>query len=198
MASPCPSEPSRRTSWLSPPAPRLRIGAFAALGVATADGVYALIATLGGSALAPLIEPITAPLKWISVLVLLTLAIRGATSAITQHRRLQSTEGSTKTQLTQAGAYLGLLAMTMLNPTTIIYFTALVLGSQDATTPTYLEQAVFILAAFLASASWQLALATSGALLGRTLTTPRARLATALSSSALITALALHLLLSTI
>ena len=176
----------------------LRVGAFAALGVATADGVYALIATVGGSALAPLIEPMTVPLKGISVLVLLTLAIRGATTAITQHRRLQSSAGSTNTPLTPARAYLGLLAMTMLNPTTIIYFTALVLGSQDATTPTYVEQAVFILAAFVASASWQLALATSGAVLGRALTTPRARLATALISSTLITALALHLLLSTL
>ncbi len=31
----------------------LKLGAFAALGVATADGLYALIATVGGSALAP-------------------------------------------------------------------------------------------------------------------------------------------------
>lgn len=68
----------------------LKLGAFAALGVATADGLYALIATLSGSALAPLIEPITVPLKGISVLVLLALATRGAVTAITQHRRLQS------------------------------------------------------------------------------------------------------------
>jgi arginine exporter protein ArgO len=176
----------------------LKLGAFAALGVATADGLYALIATLGGSALAPLIEPITVPLKWISVLVLLALATRGATTAITQHRRLQSTKPPPTTPPSATRAYFALLAMTMLNPTTVIYFTALVLGSQDANTPTPLEQSVFVLAAFAASASWQLALATSGALLGRLLTTPTARLLTALLSSLLITALALHLLVSTL
>ncbi|MEU4395965.1 LysE family transporter [Kribbella sp. NPDC023855] len=176
----------------------LKLGAFAALGVATADGLYALIATLGGSALAPLIEPITVPLKWISVLVLLALATRGATTAITQHRRLQSSTASATTPPSPTRAYFALLGMTMLNPTTVIYFTALVLGSQDATTPTHLEQSVFVLAAFAASASWQLALATSGALLGRLLTTPTARLLTALLSSLLITGLALNLLLSTL
>lgn len=176
----------------------LKLGAFAALGVATADGLYALIATVGGSALAPLIEPITVPLRWISVLVLLALATRGATTAITQHRRLQASKASAATPPSPTSAYFVLLGMTMLNPTTVIYFTALVLGSQDATTPTHLEQSIFVLAAFAASASWQLALATGGALLGRLLTTPTARLLTALLSSLLITALALHLLLTTL
>jgi arginine exporter protein ArgO len=176
----------------------LKLGAFAALGVATADGLYALIATLGGSALAPLIEPITVPLKWASVLVLLALATRGATTAITQHRRLRSAEPPADTPPSLPRAYFALLGMTMLNPTTIIYFTALVLGSQDATTPTHLEESAFIAAAFAASASWQLALATGGALLGRLLTTPTARLLTALLSSTLITGLALHLLLTTL
>jgi arginine exporter protein ArgO len=84
--------------------------------------------------------------------------------------------------------------MTLLNPTTIVYFTALVLGTQDATTPTYAEQAIFVTAAFLASTSWQLALSTGGGLLGRLLTSPRARLVTALTSSAIITVLALRIL----
>lgn len=176
----------------------LRLGASAALGVATADGLYALIATLGGSALAPLIDPITVPLKWVSILVLLALATRATTTAIAQHRHLQSSATSTSTPPSPTRAYFALLGMTMLNPTTIIYFTALVLASQDATTPTHLEQSVFVLAAFAASTSWQLALATSGALLGRLLATPTARLLTAVLSSALITALALHLLLTTL
>jgi arginine exporter protein ArgO len=84
--------------------------------------------------------------------------------------------------------------MTLLNPTTILYFTALVLGAQDTTTPT--QQTIFITAAFIASASWQLLLSTSGALLGRLLTTPNARLLTALTSSAVITALALRIIIT--
>ncbi|TWD73094.1 arginine exporter protein ArgO [Kribbella amoyensis] len=176
----------------------LRVGAAAALGVATADGLYALLATLGGSAIAPVLAPITTPLKWISVVVLLALAIRGASTAIAQHRRLQSTDRAAGTPPNPLRAFAALLGMTLLNPTTIIYFTALVLGSQDATSPAYAEQVVFIVAAFVASASWQLLLAGGGAVLGRLLTTPRARLLTALVSSTLITALALHLLLTTL
>jgi arginine exporter protein ArgO len=91
-------------------------------------------------------------------------------------------------------AYLELLGMTMLNPITVIYFAALVLGSQTTGPPDHLEQAVFILAAFVASASWQLLVAGSGALLGRVLTGSRGRLATALVSSTLICAIAVHLL----
>lgn len=47
----------------------LRVGASAALGVATADGAYALLAVLGGTALTRLIEPIAEPLRWLSALV---------------------------------------------------------------------------------------------------------------------------------
>ncbi|MEV8376570.1 LysE family transporter [Kribbella sp. NPDC056861] len=176
----------------------LKLGIFAALGVATADGLYAALATIGGSALVPLIEPITVPLKWTSVLVLIGLATRSAITAIIQHRRLQSATPTSLTPPSPRRAYFALLGMTMLNPTTVIYFTALVLAGQDTTAPPPLEQSAFAVAAFAASASWQLALATSGALLGRLLTTPTARLATALLSSLLITALALHLLLTTL
>jgi arginine exporter protein ArgO len=172
----------------------LKTGAYAALGVATADGLYALVATLGGSVIAPLIEPITTPLKWISALVLIALAVRGALTAINRHRRLQ-TSARTDAPPTPARAYFGLLGMTMLNPTTVIYFTALVLGGRS--TPTLLHQTVFVIAAFIASSSWQLLLAAGGALLGRALTSPHGRLTTALTSSLLITALATHLLLTT-
>ncbi|MDT7653293.1 MAG: hypothetical protein QOI36_4699 [Pseudonocardiales bacterium] len=41
----------------------LRVGAAAALGVATADGLYALVAVLGGVAIVGLIQPIAVPLS---------------------------------------------------------------------------------------------------------------------------------------
>ena len=49
-------------------------------------------------------------------------------------------------------------------------------------------------AAGAASASWQLLLATGGSLLGRVLTGPRGRLATGLSSAAVIAVLAIALI----
>jgi arginine exporter protein ArgO len=87
-------------------------------------------------------------------------------------------------------AYLGLLGLTLLNPATIVYFGALVLGRQATDGLTGGDQAVFVAAAFAASASWQLLLAGAGALLGRLLTGPRGRLLSALAASAVIAVLA--------
>ena len=172
----------------------LRIGVFAALGIATADGLYALIAVLGGSAITPLLQPIMLPLRWASGLVLIALAVRGAALAISGYRRGETATRADGTPVSPARAYLGLLAITLMNPATVIYFAALVLGARATASPSLLEQGVFVLAAFAASASWQLLMAGGGALLGRILTSGRGRLATTLTSSIVITALALHLL----
>ncbi|WP_433432481.1 LysE family transporter [Nonomuraea sp. CA-141351] len=176
----------------------LKTGAFAALGVATADGLYALIATLGGAALTPFVQPVVAPLRWGAALVLIALALRGTTMAIRHYRQRHRPATTDDRPISPAGAFWALLGLTMLNPLTVIYFAALVLGIQTATTVHVLEQAVFVAAAFAASASWQLLLAGSGALLGQLITGSRGRLATALTSSAVIVFLALHLLSSAI
>ncbi|MEV6612824.1 LysE family transporter [Streptomyces sp. NPDC051051] len=174
----------------------LRTGVSAALGVATADGLYALLATLGGSALAAALRPALGPLRWASALVLLALAARSATTAVRRYRARRLT---TRTALapptgpSAARAWLSLLGLTLLNPTTVVYFAALVLGTGTADAVRPSEQGVFVLAAFAASASWQLLLAGSGALLGRALTGHRGRLLTALGSSAVMTVLALRM-----
>ncbi|MFG2551020.1 LysE family transporter [Streptomyces sp. NPDC048581] len=170
-----------------------RTGACAALGVATADGLYALVATLGGSALAAALRPVLGPLRWASALVLAVLAVRGAVIAVRHYRDHRLATHSTPPPPSPARAYLTLLGITLLNPTTVIYFAALVLGTRatDAVPP--LEQGVFVLAAFAASASWQLLLAGGGALLGRLLTGHRGRLVTALVSSGVILALAVRM-----
>jgi arginine exporter protein ArgO len=97
---------------------------------------------------------------------------------------------------TPGRAYVGLLGLTLLNPATIVYFGALVLGRQAGNELTVAGEIVFVLAAFAASASWQLLLAGGGGLVGRTLTGPRGRLATALVSSAVIGVLAVGLLVT--
>jgi arginine exporter protein ArgO len=81
------------------------------------------------------------------------------------------------------------LGLTLLNPATVVYFAALVLGRGGAG-----GGAWFVVGAFLASASWQLLIAASGALAGRLLTGPRAQLITALVSSGVIAVLAVLLL----
>ncbi|MEU0817450.1 LysE family transporter [Streptomyces mirabilis] len=169
----------------------LRTGGCAALGVATADGLYALVAVLGAA-----LQPVLAPLRWASVLVLLAMALRGAVGAVRQYREQRLAARSVRDPVRPARAYLTLLGITLLNPTTVIYFAALVLGSRTAEAVRPLEQGVFVLAAFLASASWQLLLAGGGALLGRALTGRRGRLVTALASSAVIVVLAVRMLVA--
>ncbi|NUS30659.1 MAG: LysE family transporter [Streptomyces sp.] len=172
----------------------LRTGVCAALGVATADGLYALVAALGGTALAAALRPVLGPLRWASALLLLALAVRGAVTAVRQYRGRRLATRADPPPPSPARAYLALLGITLLNPTTVIYFAALVLGTRTADAVQPLEQGVFVLAAFVASASWQVLLAGGGALLGRALTGRRGRLATALVSSAVITALAVRMM----
>src|SRR5689334_9023722 len=93
----------------------LRVGAAAGLGAATADGVYALIAVLGGAALAAAIAPVATPLRWVAAVVLVLLALWTARSAL--RPRIPAGGGSVSIDSTTARrAYLGVLGLTMLNP----------------------------------------------------------------------------------
>jgi arginine exporter protein ArgO len=161
----------------------LRVGAAAGLGAATADGVYALIAVLGGAAIAGLIAPIAEPLRWVAAGVLLLLAVSTAWGAFrTPAERREHPVTATR-------AYAGILGLTLLNPATVVYFAALVLGRGGEGGGVW-----FVVGAFLASASWQLLLAGGGSVVGRLLTGERGRLVTALVSSAVIMVLAIRLL----
>ncbi|MEU0459538.1 LysE family transporter [Streptomyces sp. NPDC006129] len=171
----------------------LRTGVCAALGVATADGLYALAATLGGTALATALRPVLGPLRWVCVLVLLALAVWGAVGALRAYRGRRLATRTAPAPPRPARAFWGLLGITLLNPTTVVYFAALVLGSHATGPAGPLEQGVFVLAAFAASASWQVLLAGGGALLGRALTGRRGRLVTAFVASGVMTALAVRM-----
>ncbi|HEY3509078.1 MAG TPA: lysine transporter LysE, partial [Kribbella sp.] len=115
----------------------------------------------------------------------------GAAKAVRRYREQRIVALQQETPLGPWTAYLGMLGMTMLNPWTVIYFAALVLGGSGVAGVG--GRIVFVVAAFVASASWQLLLAGGGALLGRVLTGARGRLATALASSMLIVVLAVRL-----
>ncbi|MFC7528826.1 LysE family transporter [Actinoplanes sp. GCM10030250] len=163
----------------------LRVGAAAGLGAATADGIYALIAVAGGAVVAGVIAPIATPLRWIGAAVLLGLAGWTAWGAIRRPGVTQRAERPT----TALRAYAGILGLTLLNPATVVYFAALVLGSGGTGGGVW-----FVAGAFIASASWQLLIAGGGTLIGRLLTGPRGRLITAFVSSIVIAVLAIRLL----
>jgi threonine/homoserine/homoserine lactone efflux protein len=132
-----------------------RTAAAAGLGAATADGFYAGLAALGGSAASELLAPFAAWLRVVAVVALLAVALRGILRAL----RAQRNEPAAAVPPTpQVATYLRFVALTLLNPQTIVYFSALILGLPDVGRgPT--ERFAFVAGAFLASAGWQLLLA---------------------------------------
>lgn len=142
-----------------------RIAAAAGTGAATADLVYALVAMLLGAAVADAVEPIQHALTIVSAVVLLGVAAYLVRNAL-RARDLRTepvVEGGGP--VATFGRFLGL---TILNPATVTYFVALIVGLDrgDASTA---DKALFVTGAFLASLSCQLTLAGLGAFLHKRL-----------------------------
>ena len=177
-----------RTSW--------RVGSAAALGVATVDGVYAAVAVVGGAALAGLVGPVADPLRVVSGLVLLGIAALTARHALRGRSRRAAPDRSGRPGrlVGPRAAYVLFVGITAVNPTTVVYFAAVVLGNRDLVDGP-VEGLVFVTAAFAASALWQLGLALAGAGLGRTVTGPRGRLVTGLVSAVVVAGLAVRTIL---
>lgn len=174
----------------------LRSGAAGALGVASVDGGYALVAVLGSRGAAEALRPVLPVLRWVAAAVLLVLGARTVVGAY--RSRVVPAAANGPQDARPWRTYAHLVGLTAINPATVIYFVALVVGlrhhSGFEVAP--LAEAVFVLAVFAASASWQLFLAAGGALLGRRLTGTRARHLTGLASGLIISALAVRLAVS--
>jgi arginine exporter protein ArgO len=162
----------------------------AAMGAASADLAYAAVAAVAGIAVAAVLAPYERRIELISATVLV---------GIVAYRmvRLFRAGGDTRPSPTGDGAvstYAGFLALTLVNPLTVTYFAALILGLGDDTLGTGTDKALFVVGAFVASAAWQLVLAGAGAVLHHRLS-ERALLATSLVGNLLIAALAIRLVL---
>ncbi|MCX6398242.1 MAG: LysE family transporter [Propionibacteriales bacterium] len=170
---------SARTSWT--------VGAAAGLAVATVDGAYAAVAVVAGSAVAATLEPIADVLQAVSVAALLAIA------ALTLHSALRpaaADQDAAARRWTPLRAWLTFAGITAVNPATVVYFAAVVIGgSVDLDGAT--EGTVFVVAAFLASASWQLFVVSLGTGLRRTVSGPRGRRTTGIVAAVVIAALAL-------
>lgn len=138
-----------------------RVGAGAGLGAATADGLFAALAAVGGLALAPLIEPVERPLRIVGIGILLGLGLRGL--LLTWRRRSGEPASPGVGPAGPVATWLRFTALTLLNPATVLYFAALIVGL-PALADGVEVRAAFVGGAFLASASWQLLLAGIGAL----------------------------------
>ena len=161
----------------------LRAALAAGAGTATADLIYATVAMLAGPALVALIQPVLVPARLIAAGLLLALAAR----------QLRGVDFSgTPVEPTRAGrTYATVLALTLLNPATVIYFASLTIGL-PAISSEPAARVAFVIAAGVASLSWQWLLAGAGSLLhGRV--PPRLAAWTGIASSAIIAVLALRI-----
>ena len=137
----------------------------AGAGAATADFVYATLAALFGTALAALIAPIQVPLRWLSVAILVVIAGRGIVGAVAGARRAPGDPHLERLdERSPHRTYLQFVALTIVNPATVIYFAALILGLPAVGSGSG-EKLAFVIAAGLASLAWQLLIATAGSVI---------------------------------
>jgi threonine/homoserine/homoserine lactone efflux protein len=161
----------------------LRAALAAGAGTATADVIYGSLAMLVGPALVAVIAPVLLPARLLAAALLLALAAR-------QLRSVDFTATARQPAGT-ARTYATVLALTLLNPATVIYFASLTVGLPTISAEPG-ARALFVIGAGLSSLSWQWLLAGAGAALhGRV----PARLGrwTGIASSAIIAALALKI-----
>lgn len=168
----------------------------AALGIASVDGAYAILAAAGGTGLQAMLSGVSGWLTYAAAITLVAVAVHTMRTAFRRYRGDIQARAQ-PSRLTPARAYLSLVALTAINPATVITFAAVVLGrSSTEGGPSWLAVALFALGAFGASAVWQVLLAGGGSLLGRLLRTSRGQLRISLCSAFVMLGLAVGVLLS--
>ena len=165
-----------------------RTAAAAGAGAATADGLYAAVAAVFGAALAQVLEPVAVPLRVGSVLLLVGIGVRGLLAV---RRDARAEPGAVSLPPGALRTFATFLGLTLLNPMTVVYFAALILGlASTGAGPA--EKAAFVAGAALASLSWQELIAFVGSRLHRRLS-PRARAATGILGNAVVIGLAISI-----
>jgi threonine/homoserine/homoserine lactone efflux protein len=145
-----------------------RTAAAAGLGAAAADFTYGLLAAIFGTAIAGLIDPIAVPLGWVSVVALLAIALYGLWSVRRSGAEAAATRAEEAAGRSLRPTFLRFYGLTMLNPVTVTYFAALILGLPAAGLASgAAERLAFVGGVALASASWQLVLAGAAGILHR-------------------------------
>lgn len=155
----------------------LRTALFAGAGAATADLFYAATAAAAGSALVVVLGPAEAAVRFIAALAVSIFGLAGLfrlrrdVRAMRTRENPQSSSADTaapQPDLPPAGlaVYGRFVGLTLLNPLTIGYFAALVIGSAPSSNR-LVERALFVAGVAAASLSWQSLLALFGAALRR-------------------------------
>lgn len=139
-----------------------RLGFMAGAGTAAIDTICAILAVVAGAAVVALIAPFATPLKVMSGLVLMAM---GAYGLLQLRKRMRTDVGFEKSKARgDWGTFGTFMVITALNPFTVVYFLALIMGHGSTWSFTWIECLWFILGVCFASLSWETMLAGVGAL----------------------------------
>ena len=142
----------------------LKIGLAAGAGAATADIFYALVAAITGTALIAVLKPFSFGLQVLSGTLLVGMGLWGLWTGIKGGKKdNQDAEICTAVKM-----YFQFIGLTIINPLTIVYFAALILGLGDASF-NLTSGILFVLGVGVATLSWQSLLAYLGAVSGHQL-----------------------------
>jgi arginine exporter protein ArgO len=141
-----------------------RKGFAAGAGAATADLIYATAASAAGTALVVLLQPVARVFRIAGGIALLLMAGVGIVRGL---RKRQEASGSARApgSTTALATWVQFLGITLVNPLTVVYFAALVLGRDGSGGALLVDRLAFVIGAAAASLSWQTFLAAAGSLL---------------------------------
>ncbi|MCK5053284.1 MAG: LysE family transporter [Anaerolineales bacterium] len=168
-----------------------RAGFMAGAGAAFADFLYAALAVIAGGALVQIISPYAVQVKVISGVVLLAVGLYGLMRSI---RPSEAPEAGSASSNGSGKVFAQFLGLTFINPLTIVYFSALILGGGAKSLASVLERVAFVIGAGLASISWQTLLAGLGAL-GHERLSPRFQIAVSILGFLVVIGFGLRILL---
>lgn len=164
-------------------------GFWAGAGAATADTLYAATAVALGSLAVAGLGTFAVPLKFASGLTLLGLGLVGLLKARARSKASGSRAGSARDFV----VYAQFLGLTLLNPMTVVYFVALILGGAVGSEPSNTARLLFVCGAGIASLSWQTLLAASAAVFDKRLSL-RAKTTLSIAGNLVVCAFGLDML----
>jgi threonine/homoserine/homoserine lactone efflux protein len=173
-----------------------RRAAAAGLGVASVDFAYAALAVGTGAAARVVLATHAAELKAAAAFALMFIGVRGLRSIIRDPARpraaASATVGATRRSLPARDQYLRFVALTAINPLTIVYFASV---ATSVSLGGVLSRLAFVLGAGAASAVWHLSLTLAAGHAGRRLT-PVIQRAISIAGRFVVLAIAVRLALA--
>lgn len=170
-----------------------RPGFVAGAGTATVDMICAMLAVFGGTVVVAWIAPYAQPLQVLSGVVLVAM---GGYGLLQLRKRARTADGAVVVKNEGDWTIFGkFIALTILNPFTVVYFLALIMGQGASWSFSWTECLWFVLGVLVASLSWQTFLAGLGAWARKHLS-PRFMTGTIIIGNAIVVLLGLQIMFS--